>query len=384
MRPHSVSLYLFLVLFSLARFVTAQQIKSVPHPAPPVPVVSPEVHPDGSVTFRFRAPNAEEVKLAREGAEPQAMQKDDQGLWSVTTTPLAPDYYGYSFVADGVCLVDPSNPLLKPNLLTTESQVHVPGPPSLPWELNDVPHGEVHHHFYKSEIAGDDRDYYVYTPPGYETSVKKKYPVLYLLHGYSDDASGWIAVGRANMILDNLIAQGKAKPMIVVMPLGYGTMEMIQQAWDAWSHEELRDANFKKFTQALLTEVMPQVETEYRIAKDRNARAIAGLSMGGSESLLTGLNHLDKFSWIGASSSGGIPEDFDNDFPSLDAKSNQQLHLLWIGCGTEDHLITINRGLRQWLQTQGVNHTDIETPGMHTWMVWRRNLAEFAQLLFAR
>jgi enterochelin esterase family protein len=200
------------------------------------------------VTFRFRAPNAEEVKLAREGAEPQAMQKDDQGLWSVTTTPLAPDYYGYSFVADGVCLVDPSNPLLKPNLLTTESQVHVPGPPSLPWELNDVPHGEVHHHFYKSEIAGDDRDYYVYTPPGYETSVKKKYPVLYLLHGYSDDASGWIAVGRANMILDNLIAQGKAKPMIVVMPLGYGTMEMIQQAWDAWSHEELRDANFKKFT----------------------------------------------------------------------------------------------------------------------------------------
>jgi enterochelin esterase family protein len=330
MRPRPVSLYLFLLLFSLARFVTAQQIKSAPHPAPPVPVVSPEVHPDGSVTFRFRAPNAEEVKLAREGAEPQAMQKDDQGLWSVTTTPLAPDYYGYSFVADGVRLVDPSNPLLKPNLLTTESQVHVPGPPSLPWEFNDVPHGEVHHHFYKSEIAGDDRDYYVYTPPGYETSVKKKYPVLYLLHGYSDDASGWIAVGRANMILDNLIAQGKAKPMIVVMPLGYGTMEMIQQAWDAWSHKELRDANFKKFTQALLTEVMPQVETEYRIAKDRNARAIAGLSMAGSESLLTGLNHLDKFSWIGAFSSGGIPEDFAKDFPSLDAKSNQN----FICCGS--------------------------------------------------
>jgi enterochelin esterase family protein len=140
MRPRPVSLYLFLLFFSLARFVTAQQIKSAPHPAPLVPVVSPEVHPDGSVTFRFRAPNAEEVKLAREGAEPQAMQKDDQGLWSVTTTPLAPDYYGYSFVADGVRLVDPSNPLLKPNLLTTESQAHVPGPPPLPWELNDVPH----------------------------------------------------------------------------------------------------------------------------------------------------------------------------------------------------------------------------------------------------
>jgi enterochelin esterase family protein len=312
------------------------------------------------------------------------MQKDEHGLWSVNTAPLAPDYYGYSFVADGVRLIDPSNPSLKPNLLATESQVHVPGAPSLSWELNNVPHGEVHHHFYKSEIAGDDRDYYVYTPPGYETSVKKKYPVLYLLHGYSDDASGWIAVGRANVILDNLIAQGKAKPMIVVMPLGYGTMEMIQQAWDAWSHKELRDANFKKFTQALLTEVTPQVESEYRIAKDRNARAIAGLSMGGSESLLTGLNHLDKFSWIGAFSSGGIPEDFAKDFPTLDANANQQLHLLWMACGTEDPLITLNRSLRQWLQTKGVNHTDIETPGMHTWMVWRKNLAEFAQLLFAR
>jgi enterochelin esterase family protein len=159
---------------------------------------------------------------------------------------------------------------------------------------------------------------------------------------------------------------------------------MIQQAWDAWSHKELRDANFKKFTQALLTEVTPQVESEYRIAKDRNARAIAGLSMGGSESLLTGLNHLDKFSWIGAFSSGGIPEDFAKDFPTLDANANQQLHLLWMACGTEDPLITLNRSLRQWLQTKGVNHTDIETPGMHTWMVWRKNLAEFAQLLFAR
>ena len=195
-------------------------------------------------------------------------------------------------------------------------------------------------------------------------------------------SSGWTAVGRANVILDNLMAQGKAKPMIVVMPLGYGTMDFLRLAWDAWNHTELRDANFKKFTDALLTEVMPRVEGEYRVTKDRNARAIAGLSMGGSESLLTGLNHLDKFSWIGAFSSGGIPEDFEKDFPALDAKANQQLHLLWIACGTEDHLITVNRNLREWLKTKGVNHADIETPGMHTWMVWRRNLAEFAQLLF--
>ncbi|MGB9362134.1 MAG: alpha/beta hydrolase-fold protein, partial [Candidatus Sulfotelmatobacter sp.] len=341
-------LKLCFAVLSLCGVVVAAQEKSA-H-IPPPPLVSPEVHADGSVTFRFRAPNALDVKLAREGAEPVAMQKDDQSVWIVTTAPLAPDYYGYSFVADGVRLLDPQNPLLIPNLLTPETAVHVPGPSSLPWELNDVPHGEIHHHFYKSKVADDDRDYYVYTPAGYDAAAKKSYPVLYLLHGYSDDASGWTAVGHANVILDNLIAQGKAKPMIVVMPLGYGTMSFLHVGWDAWSHADLRDANFKTFTQALLTEVMPQVESEYRITKDRNSRAIAGLSMGGSESLLTGLNHLDRFSWIGAFSSGGIPEDFEKDFPSLDATSNRQLHLLWIACGTEDQLITINRNLRQWLQ----------------------------------
>jgi enterochelin esterase-like enzyme len=379
MRLSSVVFLMFSLRFGLAVCGGAQQSKAA---APPAPRVFPEVHSDGSVTFRFRAPNAREVQLAREGTEPRVMQKDDEGVWSLTTTPLAPDYYGYSFVADGVRLIDPSNPLLKPNLLATENAVHVPGPLSLPWELNDVPHGEIHHHFYKSSVAEDERDYYVYTPSGYAGSGKRKYPVLYLLHGYSDDASGWTAVGRANVILDNLIAQGKAKPMIVVMPLGYGTMDFLRLAWGAWNHTELRDANFKKFTDALLSEVMPRVEGEYRVTKDRNARAIAGLSMGGSESLLTGLNHLDKFSWIGAFSSGGIPDDFEKDFPSLDAKANQQLHLLWIACGTEDHLITVNRNLRGWLKTKGVNHVDIETPGMHTWMVWRRNLAEFAQLIF--
>ncbi len=382
MQPHPIFQYLSLLLFCLSGFVVAQQAKHAPPPARTLPVVSPEVHSDGSVTFRFRAPSAKDVELDLEGAGPQAMQKDDQGVWSLTTASLAPDYYGYSFVADSVRLIDPSNPLLVPNLLDTASAAHVPGPPSLPWELNDVPHGEVHHHFYKSAVANDERDYYVYTPPEYESSPKKKYPVLYLLHGFSDDASGWTAVGRANVILDNLIAQGKAKPMIIVMPLGYGTMDFVRLGWGAWSHTELRDANFRKFSEALLTEVMPQVETEYRITQDRNARAIAGLSMGGSESLLTGLNHLDKFSWIGAFSSGGIPEVFAKDFPSLDAKANQQLHLLWIACGTEDHLITINRNLREWLKSKGVKATEIETPGEHTWMVWRRNLAEFAPLLF--
>jgi enterochelin esterase family protein len=382
MPSHPISLYLYLLLFCLLGWAAAQPVKPARQRAADLPLVSPEVRSDGIVTFRFQAPNALDVKLEREGAEPVGMQKDERGVWAVTTAPLAPDYYGYSFLVDGARMMDPQNPLLIPNLLTPASAVHVPGPPSLPWELNDVPHGEIHHHFYRSFVAEDQRDYYVYTPPGYESSHQRKYPVLYLLHGYSDDASGWTAVGRANVILDNLIAQGKAQPMIIVMPLGYGTMEMIRHSWSAWNQAGLRDANFQKFTEALLTEVLPKVENEYRITNDRKARAIAGLSMGGSESLLTGLNHLDRFSWIGAFSSGGIPEDFAKDFPSLDAKANQQLHLLWIACGTEDRLITVNRNLRQWLKTKGVKETEIETPGEHTWMVWRRNLAEFAQLLF--
>lgn len=363
--------------------VASQATKTTAAPRPHEPLlVSPEVHSEGSVIFRFRAPSALQVTLALEGTEPVAMKKDEQGVWSVETPPLSPDYYGYAFVADGVQLIDPSNPLLQPNLLATENVVHVPGPPSLPWELNDVPHGEIHHHFYRSKVAEDDRDYYVYTPPAYDSAAKTRYPVLYLLHGFSDDASGWTAVGHANMILDNLIAQGKAKPMVVVMPLGYGTMEFVRLGWDAWSHTELRDKNFANFQKALLTEVMPKVEGEYRVARDRNARAIAGLSMGGSESLLTGLNHRDKFAWIGAFSSGGIPEDFGRDFPGLDAKANQQIRLLWIACGTEDRLITVNRNFREWLKSKDVQYTNRETPGQHTWMVWRRNLAEFAGLLF--
>jgi enterochelin esterase family protein len=310
------------------------------------------------------------------------MQKDDQGVWSVTTAPLPPDYYGYSISVDGVRNLDPYNHVLVPNLLTPANAVHVPGRPPLPWDLSYAPWGEIHHHFYRSAIADDDRDFYVYTPPGYDPTAKTTYPVLYLLHGYSDDASGWTAVGHANVIFDNLIAQGKVKPMIVVMPLGYGTMEIITLGWGAWSHTDVRDRNFSRFGEALLTEVMPKIESEYRITQDRNSRAIAGLSMGGSESLLTGLNNRDKFAWIGAFSSGGIPDDFDKDFPGLDAKANQQIRLLWIACGTEDRLITLNRNLREWLKSKGVQHTDIETPGMHTWMVWRRNLSEFAGLLF--
>jgi enterochelin esterase-like enzyme len=348
----------------------------------PPPLVSPDVRPDNTVTFRFRDPNAKEVAVQIEGsAKPVPMQKDDQGVWSITTDPLTPDYYGYSFIADGVGLLDPSNYRTKPNFLYRASEVHVPGP-SLSWEIAGVPHGEIHHHFYKSAVVGDHRDFFVYTPPGYDPRSKQSYPVLYLLHGYSDDASGWTAVGRANIILDNLIAQGKAKPMLIVMPLGYGEPKVPEPHSGVFHDPDITQRNFDKFREALLTEVIPKVESAYLVTKDRNSRAIAGLSMGGSESLLTGLNTLDKFSWIGAFSSGGFTPEFDKEFPALDAKSNQQLHLLWIACGTDDHLIENNRNLRAWLASKSIKHVDVETPGAHTWMVWRRNLTDFAALLF--
>jgi enterochelin esterase family protein len=349
---------------------------------PPPPVRSPEVLPDRRVTFRLRAPNAKEVFLAREGAARLPMQKDEQGVWSVTTEPLAPDLYGYSFVVDGVALIDPGNPRMKPNLLNTQSVVHVPGPASLPWEVNAVPHGTVHHHFYKSGIVGDERDFYVYTPPGYNPSAGRRCPVLYLLHGFSDDASGWTAVGRAHVILDNLIAQGKAKPMLVVMPLGYGAPEIVSRSGPGLRDPNAGQRNYDRFRDALLTEVIPEVEKSYRAANDRNSRAIAGLSMGGAESLFVGLNALDRFAWVGAFSSGGLRQEFDTVFPQLNSGANEQLRLLWIACGTEDRLIDSNRKLKEWLTAKGIRHTSIETPGAHTWMVWRRNLAEFAPLLF--
>ena len=257
-----------------------------------------------------------------------------------------------------------------------------PGRRHFSWEIGAVPHGVIHHHFYKSGVVGDDRDFFVYTPPGYDPREKQAYPVLYLLHGFSDDASGWTSVGRANVILDNLIAQGKAKPMLVVMPLGYGDPEILAPTSGGFDNSALRQRNFDRFRQALLTEVIPQVEAAYSVKKDLNSRAIAGLSMGGAESLLTGLNNLDKFAGIGAFSSGGMCGSFDEKFPTLDTKANQQLHLLWIACGKDDDLIKFNREFRTWLVSNGIQHVDIETPGMHAWMVWRRNLTEFAPLLF--
>jgi enterochelin esterase-like enzyme len=346
------------------------------------PIQSPEVHSDNRVTFRLRDPAAQKVTVSLAGMKSTfAMQKDDQGVWSFTTEALAPDIYQYSFKTDGVTMLDPLNGDIAPNLLNPSDMVHVPGPSPLPWEDTDIPHGNIDHHFYKSSIIGDNRDYYVYTPPGYDPTAKTLYPVLYLLHGFSDDASGWTAVGKANFILDTLIAEGKAKPMIIVMTLGYGVPDFVHQR-SPFNSEEVREQNYERFRQALTDEVIPAVEKSYRTAADRDSRAIAGLSMGGAESLFTGLNRLDTFAWVGAFSAGGLGSDYGKVFPKLDASANAKLHLLWIACGTDDRLITPNRELISWLKSKGVQVTPIETPGMHSWMVWRRNLIAFAPLLF--
>lgn len=359
-------------------------IPCLAQPNMPPPVISPEVQADHRVTFRFRAPNVKDVKLSLEGVpKPMAMAKDDSGVWSYTSEPLEPDFYGYSFIADGVSLIDPMNHLRKPNYLWASSEVHVPGK-DLPWEIADVPRGELHRHFYHSGIIGDDRDFFVYTPPGYDPAGKKKYPVFYLLHGYSDDASGWTAVGRAHIILDNLIAQGKAKPMLVVMTLGYGAPEIVSRQSMAFRDPGLMERNYTRYRDALFQEVMPAVEKEYKVHADRKSRAIAGLSMGGAESLLVGLNASEKFSAIGAFSMGGVPADYEKAFSKLDAKAVNQLDTLWIACGTEDGLITANRKLREWLKSKDIHPTEVETGGAHTWLVWRRNLATFAPLLFQK
>ncbi len=369
------SLFLAVALLAITAVAVLAQ-------APPA-VQSPEAQADGKVTFRFPDPGAKEVTLQFEGnPKPVPMTRDDSGLWSITVGPLDPDFYGYGFIADGVMLLDPNNPKIKPNLIQPQNVVEVTGSAPQLWEVAEVPHGVVHHHFFKSNVVGDQRDFYVYTPPGFDPKAKTKYPVLYLLHGYSDSADGWTAVGKANVILDNLIAQGKVKPMIVVMPLGYGTPDMIKLKWAVWGNPEIRQLNFDNFRKSLLTEVKPMVEGAYPVSTKREDHAIAGLSMGGSESLLTGLNNIDKFAYVGSFSAGGLNEDYAAAFPALDAKQAAQLRTLWIACGTSDGLIEANRKFKAWLKTKDIAFTDIETPGAHTWMVWRRNLINFTPLLF--
>ena len=346
---------------------------------------STETHADHSVTFSYKDAAAGKVSLLLDDtAKPMAMEKDAAGVWTITTEPLKPEIYSYHFEADGDARLDPGNPRTTVNLLGIANMLEVPGDAPQPWDLTNVPHGTLHHLLYTTNVAvglpEHQSSYYVYTPPGYDAKAKKLYPVLYLLHGWSDDDSGWTAVGQANLIFDNLLAQGRIKPMIVVMPLGYGDLSFLR-GHDVWNEPKTIDHNTILFTQALLTEVLPRVEAEYRVSKDRNDRAIAGLSMGGLESVETGLMHSEQFAWIGGFSSAVHDPDYTEKLASLDPKT-ANLRLLWIACGTEDKLLEPNRKLVAFLKTKEMPVTQIETPGMHSWLVWRDNLVHFTPLLF--
>jgi len=400
---------LALVLMTGDLLVAQQPAPPPPAPAPSAPaagrgggrgaapVKSPEIASDGRVTFRLRAPNAKEVAVAI-GQTRLPMQKDDQGVWSATSDPLTPDYYAYAFVVDGTNLNDPANRQLQTSFGSAQSMFVIPG--SQPWLPSaGGPHGAIARHAFHSAVANDDRDFFVYTPPGYDARRSRPYPVIFLLHGLGDDAERWLNFGGANVIMDNLIAQGKAVPAVVVTPLGYGVNNGPAGAMSA--------ENITGYTKILLTEVMPAVDRGYNVSRNREERAIAGLSMGGAETLFTALNNLDKFAWI-ASFSGAFvmwpgatgpadpaagrgrggprsvdPAVFDRTFPSMDTKANSQIRMLWITVGTADSLLAVNRQFKDWLKQKNVTFTEEEAPDVgHVWPFWRKNFTEFAQRVF--
>jgi enterochelin esterase family protein len=357
------------------------QVPAAPAAASPAPYLSPEIHPDNTVTLRLRAPNAQKVDLVLEGAT-TPLQRGDDELWSATTAVLAPEIYAYRFVVDGTPILDPRNTDVRDNLQSLWSNLTVPGTPPEPWELQSIPHGIVEHHFYSSQVVlglpNNQSDYYVYTPPGYNAKARRSYPVLYLLHGFSDAADGWSSVGKANFILDNLIATGKAKPMIVVMTLGYGNMAVLKPG----RNPVLSAQSIELYQKALLSEVIPQIEANYHVSKKREDRAIAGLSMGGHESLLIGLTHPELFAWIGTFSAGLNANNISQLPQTTPQKAN--LRLLWMACGVDDALLKSNQNVIATLKAEGLPVTAIETPGHHQWPVWRDNLIHFAPLLFQK
>ena len=359
--------------------------------APQQPTLhSPIVNPDGSVTFQMLAPTATLVEVQTDAdLKRLPMTKAPNGVWSVTTKPLTPSWYGYNFVLNGKFnTLDPINSHVRENYVSLSSEVLVPGAPPAPWEDADIPHGRVDQIRYTSHIAANlplnQSGYLVYLPPSYDAKKRGGYPVLYLLHGWSDYETGWAHDGRANFILDTLIDSGKAVPMIVVMPLGYGDLNFVKEH-GVWDDPAKIDHNTNLFAETLLHEVMPAVEHEYDVAPGRDNRAIAGLSMGGLESLTVGLNNPDKFAYVVGMSSAIQYEHFDEHFPTYttpEAAKKANLRLLWVACGIDDGLIKPNRDFVTWAKAKDLPITPIETPGAHTWIVWRDNLLHVAPLLF--
>ncbi len=341
--------------------------------ARPPAIVSPELAEDRRVTFRLMAPKATEVLVVgqwNEGRVP--LVKGSNGLWSATTGPIEPGVWEYSFQVDGLAMIDPGNPAIKPMRAPRTSILSVPGQPPLLCEFQDVPHGVVHQHTYRSKSLDRVRELVVYTPPGYE-QAGATFPTLYLQHGSGDNQATWVAHGKAHWILDNLIAQGRAKPMVVVMMDGHAALG---------GGERMMQNYISLFERDLLEDVLPFIEKTYRVKTDATSRAIVGLSMGGGQSLGIGLRHTDRFAWVGGFSSA-IP-DTDSIAESLahaDA-TNQQLKLLWIACGKDDFLLKRNTDFIALLTEKKIQHTWKQSEGAHSWPVWRGYLAEFAPLLF--
>jgi len=337
-------------------------------------VVSPEVGADRKITFRLRAPEAQKVLLtANFLSESQPLTKDAEGLWAVTVGPLAPEIYEYNFVVDGLSIPDPVNPDVKVWRRVSRSMVLVPGDEPTFFEVQPVPHGTVHIHAYHSQSLDVTRGLYVYTPPGYETETLRRYPVLYLLHGSGDTERTWTVVGRANVILDNAIAQHQAEPMIVVMPYGH------IPTGDA---DRSRARRHAAFATDLIEDVMPYVRRHYRIRSGPEHTAVTGLSMGGAQALRLGLGHPELFGWLGAFSSAVPGAEELDDLLAEPESLNAQLKLLWIGCGKRDFLFEANQRLLAELEAKDIEHVAHLTEGTHEWRVWRRYLNEILPLLF--
>jgi len=370
-------------------------------PPPPQPaggrgqqdtLVSPEVHPDRSVTFRLRAPQASTVTLTGDWLAtlssstggPVPMTKDASGVWSVTTPPLEPTVHLYSFTVDGMNIADPINPKIKLRVRTSASLVEVPDSPPAPWQLRDVPHGSVDWNWHHSAAYNDTHEFLVYLPPGYFTS-KARYPVLYLVHGAGDTALGWTTAGAANLILDNLIAEKKAAPMIVVMPFNGSSATAASAPAGGRGAGGPAPTPFEDY---MLKELIPYVDAKYRVAPGRQNRAMAGLSAGGAATYNIGLKHLDTFSGFGFfSAAGGGGADFATRYAQLaaDAKTaNARINVLWIGCGTEDPLIKGAKTFDAELTRLQITHTYAERAGGHVWPIWRWALSEFAPQLFRK
>lgn len=338
----------------------------------PPPVISPELRPDGGVTFRFKAGKVNEVKVSGQFGADAAMTKDDKDLWSVTVPSVPAGVHEYRFVVDGLSVIDPQNSMIKPQRWPGVSILHVPANPPAHWDLQNIPHGTLHHHDYNSKALGKWRHLVVYTPPG----ASGRLPVLYLSHGYSDNDESWSVHGKAHWILDSLIASKKAVPMIVVMVDGHPIPP------GSGSFGEYGPANSAALCKELAQDIVPLIESNYKVAAKPRSRAFAGLSMGGHHALTVALNHHEQFNWIGAFSSAPPPTNSVAAGLNAPDAVNKDLKLFWIACGKKDFLYKGNGDFDALLKNKGIKHEYVETEGDHSWPVWRRYLAEFAPKLF--